>query len=384
MSKFKEYIRKSTTGLIGFEALLAAIAGGLIGCAEEPKITSYKTAAVESRAERRDPAKDAALLDHMFATIVPAGRQAWFFKLVAPGDKAADGVRAPLAEFLKTVEIPAGANKPQWKLPAGWTEKAGDQVRAATIEIPSGDKTLELTVTTLPINDEWGPFVQQNVARWMGQLQLRPLPAGVVNALARSTPTRSGDATSFELVGVMAAPSEGMGMSAGALPAGHPPIDEPSAGNEEAPPASTSAPAELAYEPPAEWKAGPANPMRKATFVAGTADERAEVVVNMFPANAAMADPVANAQRWAGMVDRADLTADEAKAAIKDVKISGLDGQYSEFFSPDGSSTPKGHVGAMVRRGDEVWFFVLRGPAATVKAESERFREFLETVKFAQ
>ena len=116
----------------------------------------------------------------------------------------------------------AEGDLPGWTLPEGWEQQEGEGMRAATITIPHDDSTLELAVSTLPLGDDWRRFLQQNVDRWMDQLdQESAEPGDDREARSKRCRPRRGDATLLELVGVMQRDA----MAGGGMPAGHPPVD---------------------------------------------------------------------------------------------------------------------------------------------------------------
>jgi hypothetical protein len=121
--------------------------------------------------------------------------------------------------------------------------------------------------------------------------------------------------------------------------------------------------------------------MRKAAFNIVDGDEKAEVTVMPFPASGMMADPVAQAQRWAGQVGLT-MSADEVKAASNPLKISGADGASFELLGPEGEAKPSGILAAMVNQGDQVWFFKMTGDRKLVEGQRESFNKFIESIKF--
>ena len=392
---------------LGFGLLVAS---ALVGCREAESISTYETEATGPRAQPIDVERVRGDLDHMLVAIVPQGDAAWFFKVVVHGDESAEALRKPFEEFIGSVELGEKDSTPKWKLPEGWVEKAGGEMRVATIEILYEGKTLELAVSTLPLSGKWDAYVTRNVNRWLGQLQQGELSEKTVTGLTKSLPFKGGEATVVELVGVM---ERGAGM----MPAGHPPVAageakpplgrelgaERRAGEEEAKTQAGAAPrapfagamggpvqaasefakpVEFTYEPPVGWQPGQTSMMRKAAFVVSDGDKNAEVTVMPFPANAAMSDPIAQAQRWAGQAGLT-MSDDELKATAKDVKISGAAGQQFTLFG-EGGEKPLGILAAMVEQGDQVWFFKMTGDRALVEKQGEAFEEFLESVKFAK
>ena len=135
--------------------------------------------------------------DRMLAAIVPHGNTAWFFKLSGPS--GAVGKQTETFDALvKSVTFPESAGgKPQWKLPTGWEQKPGSQMRFATLVLPaesaadsgskSPSKPLEVSVTSLPWSSQGeADQLLANVNRWRGQMQLKPLTPTELSTETRS------------------------------------------------------------------------------------------------------------------------------------------------------------------------------------------------------
>ncbi|HMO86042.1 MAG TPA: hypothetical protein PKC18_14100, partial [Lacipirellulaceae bacterium] len=271
-----------------------------------------------------------------------------------------------------------------WRVPDGWRPGAPRAMVDATFVVPYPGGEAELTVSSLPMGENWSEYLHQNVERWLGQLQQEALDGPTVEKLARTTPTAAGEATWFELVGTMQTSSGGAGGGAG-LPADHPPIDGTAGAGVDATAAAESdaevrpgSSGGLTYDAPADWKPGPASSMRKASFIVGAGGD---LSVTTFPAHAQMADPRANAERWAGQVKLRNLTDEDLEAASRPVEVDGIAGQRFEFYSPAGVEPAEGLIAAMVVQGDLVWFFKLSGDRAVVEGQSEAFDRFLESVR---
>jgi hypothetical protein len=99
-----------------------------------------------------------------------------------------------------------------------------------------------------------------------------------------------------------------------------------------------------------------------------------------FPVSGAMADPTAQAQRWAGQVGL-QLSESELKSAAKDVTIGGVAGQRFELLGAGGDK-PQGILAAMAPHGDQMWFFKMSGDRAVVESQRDAFAKFLDSVKF--
>ena len=141
-------------------------------------------------------------------------------------------------------------------------------------------------------------------------------------------------------------------------------------------------PAEFTYAPPEGWQPGAMSAMRKAAFNVVDGDKKAEVTVMPFPATGMMGDPVAQAQRWAGQVGLT-MTPDEVKAASKPANISGIEGETFELLGPADEAKPMGILAAMVKQGDQVWFFKMTGDRSLIEQQREPFNKFIESIKFA-
>jgi hypothetical protein len=122
--------------------------------------------------------------------------------------------------------------------------------------------------------------------------------------------------------------------------------------------------------------------MRKAAFAVSEGAQKAEVTVMPFPASGAMADPTAQAQRWAGQAGL-QMTEADLKAAAEEVTIDGTNGQQFELLGEAGEA-PVGILAAMVQRGEQMWFFKMTGDRALVEKQREAFAKFLDSVKFAE
>src|SRR5690606_2422245 len=106
---------------------------------------------------------------------------------------------------------------------------------------------------------------------------------------------------------------------------------------------------------------------------------RAEFSLSGWPAagGSQMSDITANVERWAAEVG---VPADEIPAdLVEEIEIDGTQGYYVELVSAESG---KATTAAMVVRGDKVWFFKLTGPTNVVKAETENFRHFVNSVEF--
>ncbi len=382
-------------------SLALAIAAALVaGCSAPEEITTYETPRTQPRVVAVDAAEARAKLDHMFAAVIPAGDTAWFFKLLTPDAAAANAVRKPFEDFVATVDVgdmvdvdaDKNADHPAWKLPDGWTEQPGGEMRAATIVIPRDDAPddgeLEITVSRLPLALEWPAFLQVNVTRWMGQLQQTPLSDSTIAKLKREVATVKGKATLFELVGEMKVDPMGAGLAG--LPPGHPPATgrtplSPPADAEEDADAAPAPAVGLTYKAPADWQALPLNTgmfPREASFAVTDSGGKADLAVTRFAAHGEMAALGPNVRRWAGQVGITSLTEDDVKNAAAVITVDGDKALQFEFFSPADAPVQQGLLAVMAERGEEVWFVKLFGDKATIENQRAAFEAFVKSIRF--
>ncbi len=118
-------------------------------------------------------------VDRILAAIVvrtadsPGGappEAAWFFKLAGPVEEV--NTQADMFEkFISSVHFVD--DRPAYDAPPDWKPQGESRMRFETFEIPgSGEKPLELTVTTLPRGEQDdSEFEQASISRWRSQLE---------------------------------------------------------------------------------------------------------------------------------------------------------------------------------------------------------------------
>lgn len=388
---------KPTLGLVLTGCLL--LVSALSGCRPEEEIRTYvvprvasKTVATESvagempgtgaSASSTSGSPSAEPTHQMLGAMIASGDGVWFFKLVGTLAEL-----SPLEDALKSFfkdQLVIKDNEPKWTLPEGWTETAGSGMRFATIQVPvegqvlvEGRKSLEMSVIRLPKAGPWNAQVLSNVNRWRGQLGLPPTGEPALK-LSTSPLPQSEEALLVDLKGVYAG-----GMTppfAGAFEGGSPMPAKPTAPAPSSPPQGDSNP-ELKYEVPEGWVDKGGSGMRKANLMTGDDANAAEITVFQFSAAApAMADPLANVNRWRqqvelDIIDQAKL--DELKEAIT---INGDSATYIEMI-PEAEALKQASIAAMQEREGQVWFYKLSGTREEVKAQRDAFKAWLESIQ---
>jgi len=316
----------------------------------------------------------------MLAAILPQGDRAWFFKVVGPVavvDRQAQAVDA----FFASLRASDEQTQPVWKLPDGWTEQASSGMRAATIDIPTGEQPLELTVVALPWTGGAGD-VLGNVNRWRGQLQLPPIGP---QDLAECTRELSADDLTVTIVDLrgrmqdtgMVAPFAG-GSTAGAPPA---------AVSSQPPRAAAAGVPQ--FDAPDNWQPLPVTPPRKASFRITDGAQEALVTVIDFPATAGpmIADPLENLNRWRREVGLPEIAAKDLGDASESIVVAGRPASYFEVLpdadDPGESKIDRATLAVMLSHGRQIWFFKFHGDRELVAAERGQFRSFVDSVKFA-
>jgi len=216
------------------------LAVSIIGCAEREEIRSY-TVAKETKppaSSSASPVESGKPTDRMLAAIVPAGLQAWFFKLV--GSESAVEQRADeVNKFFESIQL-TDQGRPKWNLPAEWKEEPGSGMRLATIRVPSPSGLLEMSVIGLPWRGTPAE-VLSNINRWRTQMQLPEVGQEQLDEFTRKVNIGGTTLTVVDLRGRFAGgpammppfAGGGSGMSRAnlgvesPLPPGHPPIDDP-------------------------------------------------------------------------------------------------------------------------------------------------------------
>jgi hypothetical protein len=432
-----------------FAALMAAVVA--VSCQKSDEIARYRVPKEQEVSLPSDAAETApadnpqnvaadAKSDRMLAAIVPHGDTAWFFKLSGPVEVVAKHADT-FQSLIQSVSFPKSAGgKPTWKLPEGWHEKPGSQMRFATLALPSENaagspgtespvKPLEVSVTSLPWSAKAdAEQLLANVNRWRGQMQLKPLAAAELasETHALQLPGEGkATATLVDLTGHMNAGGMQPPFAGGAtakttglppghpdtsrLPPGHPAVTDdalskrpPMAAAANAPPnepghpsltaqatpdvrhqssdATASADLPFTFTVPKDWKAAALPTFAVAAFAVSENPPRPEVTITPLPEAAGGID--ANVNRWRGQLGLPPASDDELKAAAQPYEVDGQSGHLVRLLGPE-DSTPRQAITAMVVPHDGVnWIFALKATADLAKNEQANFEKFVGSVKF--
>jgi hypothetical protein len=319
----------------------------------------------------------------MLGAIVPRGERGWFFKLTGANDAVAKEADK-FTSFVESIQFGEGDDaEPTWKLPEGWTQEPGTEMRFATIKIATAEQPLELTVIPLPMPPTDGML--SNVNRWRGQLGLAPVDNAGLSKESTVVKLADGTATLVNLVGKsgagapMSPPFAGGPAGDAARRAAHEAagVEEPAGGEAPAAPLST-----VTYEAPSEWELGErvvsrsafAVP-REAAFIVKEGDSKAEITITAL--GEAAGDVLPNVNRWRGQIGLEPVTAEQLAADAKQVDMNGVAGEYFRLIGPE-----QAILGVIATHGGKAWFVKLQGDHDLAVKLQEQFETFVRSIKF--
>jgi hypothetical protein len=335
--------------------LLAALALLLAGCRPHDEIARYTV----PKPELVDPTlvKAAAEERQMLGAIVIVEKAGWFFKLTGAKEQVAP-LADPFIRFVKDVKFTGSPAEPKWKLPAGWTELPGNEFRFATLEIPAGNKKLELTVSTLELSDvSEQDYILANINRWRGQLGLGELAAS--DLAAESIASQVGDYP-VTFINIVGAGSGTMASGPFAASARSDSSDKPK------------------WTKPDTWTEIPAKTFGIAAFSVGEmAPQQVEITLS-----SAGGDWTGNVNRWRGQVGLPPLGPDEIAKDAQQIEVLGVKGNYIQLTGTSDKYGPTTVFGIAATTGGTQYFIKLTGNPELAQREKDNFEAFARSLKF--
>jgi len=370
---------------------LAALALVVVvsGCGEDAQIQTYTTAKHSLVLAKNHVDSDATdevsdfpttskggTKARMLGALVPKGKQTWFFKVTGPEADVA-GHEETFVAFLKSVSF--DGSDPKWELPENWTQKPGDGIRFATIEIPGGDEPLALSVTQLPSpqGGKYDEYVLANVNRWRGQLQQKPLKPSELDTEVETIASESGDIRWINISGIKGADNMRRPPMAPFANKGRPAGPSPAAGPAE-PSTPTKPPANLPFEyaKPGGWQLAAGNQFSKLAFqVQSAVGENLSITVSDLAAGASALSP--NINRWRGQVGLDRVSDEEITEQIKEVKVGDAPGSYVVL-----KGEKRTILGVIAVRGNKTWFLKAIGENGVAEQEQRKFEDFVKSFSF--
>jgi hypothetical protein len=132
---------------------------------------------------------------------------------------------------------------------------------------------------------------------------------------------------------------------------------------------------------PSEWKEQPLSEMRLASFKAeGSAGQSADISVSSFPGDAGGIE--SNINRWRGQVHQPVLDPDSLGKTLDRVTVDGVPVVLVDVQTPEAEEKPDRIIGAVLRTADRTWFVKMSGAPAILQAQTENFKQFVNSFRF--
>ncbi len=344
--------------------LVLAMVMGLVGCQQSDPIREYtvakppapRKAPLPERAARgpeisKPPTRTDPTTDRILGAILPQGEITWFVKLQGPVKSSREAVE-PFLRFVRSFDFPEVT--PVWKLPESWKEVKNPEGkgRFATLEVPIGNETLEVTVTELksPGSDP-DSYLLANINRWRNQLHQPPYGPDQLEQATIAVKTDAGH-TAW-LVNIE-----------GWLPGSAP--------------AAVAAPRlPFEYQVPNHWQVGGLRAFQRAAWNVSEEGRKATVTIST-----AGGDLVGNIQRWRDQVGLPRIDSEEVHKSMQTLNMGKAIGKYVVLQGPEGNKAPQSILGVIVSAVDEQWFFKMQGDAPLVAGEQANFEAFVRSVQF--
>jgi hypothetical protein len=277
----------------------------------------------------------------VLGVIIPREQETWFFKMTGPDTSVGAQVEA-FEKFLTTVRFPEG--KPiEWVKPEDWEEKAGREMRYATLLV--GPRKLELTVIKLdPLAREGENSLLGNVNRWRRQVGLGPVTAANLEQTTRRIMVGGVDATLVD--------------ATRPAPAGE---ADPARGNE------------LKYQAPDDWKKIPGDFVSKLKFSLTRDGKTATVSFSQMSRQ----DLVANVERWREQVKLPKKFAPDELPKM----VSSLELPLGKADYVDVSNGGQRLLGVVLPKDQGTWIFKMFGDRELVESQKTAFETFVKSVK---
>lgn len=135
------------------------------------------------------------------------------------------------------------------------------------------------------------------------------------------------------------------------------------------------------FQVPKGWKAVEPGFLAAARFQIGEGDRIGSVtVVGLIGDGGGLA---VNINRWRAQLGLEPLPEKDALAAAQPIKVDGISGRFLDLTGPEAVGKPPRRIlAAVVKQGEQTWFFKLDGPSSLVTAQKPAFDGFLKSVRF--
>jgi hypothetical protein len=310
-----------------------------------------------------------------------------------------------------------------WKLPQGWEEREGDQMRVARFAARGTDgQGAEVSIIPLGGFGQQGGSKDQLLNIWREQLKLAPLTSNEVANSAIPVTIGSGQGELYEMVSEEPIMENRKARTLVALlhaddglwifkMTGHTdfvekqkpefasflksisidksaatPVPRIASASTNAKRVPSSEDAEGIRKPnwtvPANWKEQPPSQMLLGKFVVQDDSGRvAEVTVSAFPGD--VGGLLANVNRWRGQVGLKDLQQADLTKNIAAIDLGGTKATLVDIIGVNPKDGKKTRIiGAVVPHEGKTWFFKLMGDEQVAEKEKQTFVKFVQTTQF--
>lgn len=325
--------------------LFCFLLGPLVGCQQDVDIRQYDIPLPEGRTR-------------LLAAIFAQEDKTWFFKLVGPEPKVLEQ-KDNFNKFVRSVRFTKEKGQPPltWTVPENWRHEPGKDLRYATFRL--GPKGQELELTVIPLEGEAGSLLD-NINRWRRQIGLDGIGGAELGQISERVPVGDTLALLVDMTSTVNLPA--------ARKMQDPKIQDPILAR----PAQ-----EFTYKAPEQWKKMPVTGERKAAFRVGDEDNFAEVTVFALGGSV-----LANINRWREQVGLVKLDLEQMEKEVVLLEVGDKRAVLVDLLEPGGGPHRKHILGAILRTGQQSWFFKMTGSTSIVAPQKDNFQAFVRSVKF--
>ena len=354
--------------------------------------TSMAPSRVPELANSQATDTSSSTTDRMIVGQFETDEATWFFKITGPEEQVTQA-ETQWKPFLESVRFADG--KPEWDLPAGWSEGGPRPMRLATLKI--GDDAAALEMAISPLGP--GQDLLMNVNRWRGQLGLPSIQEAELDenvAKLNSEAVEAGTVRSAILFDAVGKSTGGMmppfanapfanrksasdGAGSNTKMGDKFSAQNPEVGRKPGPVAQTPAANGFQFDTPPGWTSGATSGMVPVRLQKSEGDASVEITIVGLPAAANEWEP--NLKRWAGQVGLPADDPQKLESLVDQIDVDGVTGRIATLIGDDEAST-KATIAGMVKRQETAWFLKLTGDKALVVSNQQVFLDFLKSLKF--
>ena len=253
-------------------------------------------------------------------------------------------------------------------------------MRFATIEIPSDEQPLDMSVIPLPTGPDEDEWVLANINRWRSQLTLPPISASELASRTKSVSSADGPLTLVDLQGT--ATDDSMNRSTPFSDNAPPrrPMS-PSPLPERLAPLSAAARVPFTFEAPETWSLRDNDSMSVLAY--SVESDAHQVRITVTPLAAAAAALAPNVNRWRRQIGLEPASEQDILGQTTILKSGDDEAQYVRLVGSHSGPNTQTILGAILVRGRTAWFLKLMGDSSLAETERARFEAFIRSISFS-